>query len=761
MAIEAGFGKDDTREHRPTLPDEAPKMSKSIGDELIPPEGNDEVGVKVFAILEEILLEKENQGLPAKWLRNYELGRGKHWRSASKKVPLRKANLLHLFRQRTVNNLTDNNPTFNVRQVGKVEEEGEDNLGKLHRQTEFWWNETEQQDLLESSVRNGETYGCCIEKMTYSQKGPWDIGEAETVIVDPFHFGFYPTKIRDPRDIQTKAEAVLYYYPISIRELRRKYPDKADDIKPDEDVIKELGDDRLEATGHQRGAQGILTTFANVVKNMINFGGRESHPGEETLCAECWVRDYTMEEVPEMMPAEGGNGEMVPTGEMVEKMKYPGGIRYVKVCSGGLVTLEDRRNPSINPDLPEELTSQTYLYDNFPFSMTNSIKDTITAWGMDDFQQLEDLQVEFNKALSQWTNYVQKALRLKLLNPTTSGVDNKDLTTGPSVVRPTSPNHGISFLDPPKPAIDVMQTVELWKDLFFMLAGIFELDQAKAPGRDVIAYKAIAALLERAATMLRGKIRAYSRLIRDRGRMYISMVQNWYTEERWITTEIDGEDQSEPITGIDLIMPTNLSVVSGSTLPQSKVQQREEAITLYREGAIDSEALLKAMEYPDRKDIINRMKAGPFGELFAKMGAMGVPDEILQVLSEVAQMDEKEFESELEKGAIPQIPIGQDLEMPEDTAEEAEVRKIDAEIRKLEAEVGKIKAEAEAEYAEAEAKRAGIQYDAEQQKIERAKAVAALEQARQGEKIKGLEGEIKHLKQKKQRGKRGLKSDNK
>jgi hypothetical protein len=243
--------------------------------------------------------------------------------------------------------------------------------------------------------------------------------------------------------------------------------------------------------------------------------------------------------------------------------------------------------------------------------------------------------------------------------------------------------------------------------------------------------------------------------------MYVSMVQNWYTEERWITTEIDGEDQSEPITGIDLIMPTNLSVVSGSTLPQSKVQQREEAITLYREGAIDSEALLKAMEYPDRKDIINRMKAGPFGELFAKMGAMGVPDEVLEVLSEVAQMDEKEFESELEKGSIPQIPMGQDVEMPEDTQAEAAVRKIDAEIKKLEAEVEKVKAEAEAEYAEAEAKRAGIQYDEEQQKIERAKAVAALEQARQGDKIEGLKGEISRLKQKRERGKRGLKTDNK
>lgn len=265
--------------------------------------------------------------------------------------------------------------------------------------------------------------------------------------------------------------------------------------------------------------------------------------------------------------------------------------------------------------------------------------------------------------------------------------------------------------------------------------------------------------------MLRGKIRAYSRLIRDRGRMYVSMVQNWYTEERWITTEQDGEDVSEAINGVDLIMPAMLTVVSGSTLPQSNVQRREEAISLYEKGAIDNEALLKAMEWQDRKEIINRMRAGPYGALFAKMGTMGVPDEILTILMEVSQMDDKEFESELEKGEVPQLPIGQDLQQPEDSQAEAEVRMIDAEIQKIQAEIEGIKAKAEAEFAEAEAKRAGIEYDAEQQKIERAKAVAALEAAKQGDKIKGLEGEIKLLKakkidSKKQRGKRGIKSDN-
>ena len=42
-------------------------------------------------------------------------------------------------------------------------------------------------------------------------------------------------------------------------------------------------------------------------------------------------------------------------------------------------------------------------------------------------------------------------------------------------------------------------------------------------------------LASHAATLLRGKIRNYSRLVRERGRMFLSHMQNWYTEERWIS----------------------------------------------------------------------------------------------------------------------------------------------------------------------------------------------------------------------------------
>ncbi len=65
----------------------------------------------------------------------------------------------------------------------------------------------------------------------------------------------------------------------------------------------------------------------------------------------------------------------------------------------------------------------------------------------------------------------------------------------------------------------------------------------------------------------RGKVRNYSRLIRERGRMFLSHVQNWYGEERFYTFASDGGTVVAPVRGAALRVPARLSVVSGSTIP--------------------------------------------------------------------------------------------------------------------------------------------------------------------------------------------------
>jgi len=725
-------------------------VQKSL--ELIPSSDNKpkDVGRAVFEILSKIITDKINMGLHDKWLAHYKLGKNKHWKKISKKVPLIAANLLFLHRQRTSNMLTDNNPTFNVAKSGDVAEGKEDIYLALERAAAYWWQEQEQQDVLESSVQNGETYGAAIEKVVFNPSLEYGLGEVETIIVDPFHFGFFPIKLKNPKELQ-KAEAILHFWPMPVREAHRRWPKFKDKIKPDSEFLAELGDERREVSSGGASSSGTLVKLAGVINRLINVAKETKEEDEETLVVECWVKDYTMvkENVEEQQEIENPDtGELEVTPQTIEKTypKYKGHIRYIVACNGGIVVMEDRDNPNVNPDLPDEEAQKTYLYDKFPFNMVNSIKDTANVWGMSDFEQLAELNKEFDKSISQLVLIKDKVARSKIINPKTSGVPNKDFTNYPGIINPinAAEGAGIRYLDFPVSGIDIEKMIEIFRNLFFSIAGTFELEKAQQAGRDVIAYKAIAALLEHAATMMRGKLRSYGRLIRERVRMFLSHVMNFYTEDRWITYEERGEQQSMKIKGSEMILPAKLTVVSGSTMPISKIQQREEAIALWGQQAIDQEDLLEKLDWSGRNEVLKRMKMGPLGELFERLAALGLPENMLAAVQEIAQLDPKEFEKAIKAGELPSFDIPQQEGEGEGVSEQdlaaqqqqIEADKAAAETKKIEAETDLVKAKIETEAGEQRAKEAEIEAEKEKLKIERVKAVEVLRKPKAAKKRK-------------------------
>jgi hypothetical protein len=709
--------------------------------QLIPPEGDPKVGQEVFRILSLIIADKVKMGLHERWFRNYQLRRNQHWKANSPQgVPLVSANLLFTHIQRTVNTMTDNNPTFNVAIVGQMEEGQKDQLMDLQRATEHWWTDQEQQDVLETSCLHGEEYGPAIEKVRFNPDLEYGIGEVEAVTIDPFHFGWYPVKMANARDLQNR-EAVVHFYPESVRKLKAKYPELAEKIKPDKELLKELHeDDRREIASNTAGKGAGGSTFvsiASAVKELINFMAGTGAEGEDddTLICEMWVRDRTTISSDEKDEATG-------TITKITKPKYTGEIRYILACSGNVV-LEDKDNPNINPNLSDEEARKTYLYDKFPFSMVNSVKDTSSAWGASDYEQLEWLNMEMNKSLSQFVLEKDRAARKKIINPRDSGVQNHEFTNYTGIINPSSSttSQGIRWLETPQSSVDYDKAIALFKDLFFLVSGTFELDQAQVKGREVIAYKAIAALLERAATMMRGKIRAYSRLIRERGRMYLSHVMNFYTEERWITYQENGVTQTKPITGTKMILPAKLTVVSGSTMPISRIQQREEAIELFKGGAIDQQELLEKLDWGNRAEVIKRMQAGPMGALLEKLATTGLPEPFMRYIQGIAEADPKKLQQSVESGEFPTFPEffqqvmaemqGVSEDNPEQNAEfqerQAKVRQALAAAEKLMAERDLIIEKTATERLMQQVKAAGVAFDEESLKMQRAKIVADIE----------------------------------
>lgn len=698
---------------------------------IIPPEGSKKTGPAIFELLHKVVKDKQDIGLHGRIQRNHQLKMGEHWKQTGTGVPLVVVNLIWNHIQKNQNLLTDNNPVFNVAKVGEIPLDQEDSIDLIQRTAEHWWNEQEQQAVFEDTVNFGEEYGATIEYTRFNKDLEFEMGEVETLNVDPLFFGFYPPELKNPRALQ-KCEAVFYYYPMSVREIQRTWPDTSAKVKGDEDMIQELGDERR-AVGHQADSEskffGALITIASEIKQMLNFKFGTDGKEDETLVVECWCKDYTEDEIEQ---EEGSD-------EQQFQPKYPGYIRRIITCNGGKVILSDDPNPSINPTLIEERPDDArncYLYDKYPFAMRNSCRDTSNAWGFADIEQLEKLNTEVNKCFSQLTLIKDRKARSKIINPMDSGVDNDEFTNTAGIIRPSNSMvaQGIRYLTFDGDLNDFVQSIELYKDIFYTIAGTFELDQAATAGKSVIAYKAIAALIEQASTMRKGKIRSYSAMIRERGRCYISLAQNWYTEDRFITYKKDGTSESQKITRDDLLFPVKLTVVTGSTLPVSKVQKREEAIALYDKGVIDQEALLEDLDWTNRKAILERMKAGPFGVLLNRLLDLQMPEGLAEYIKELGMMDDKDFQRAAEKGEFPPFPqllqqmvTGEEPPNPEQDMKQQEVRakalESSKKAEKIDAEILLIQEKVKTEKVEQYVKMEGVTLDNEEIKIRRLEAI--------------------------------------
>lgn len=609
---------------------------------IIPPEGHDNVGHYAFFILGEVIRDKDKKKLPQKWFRNYELFRAKHWRSQGS-IKLSTVNLIWNFVTRTVNLLTDNNPTFDI------QAENDDVAQVMHKVARHWWNETEQQDVLAESITMGEINGCVVEKVVFNPSLNNGFGDVEVITIDPHHFGFWPLNEKKAN----KWEAALHFYTMPVNQARRNWPNMANYITDDKLWRDQLGEHRREIFGgttrgvKERGDYGVdhasFTGNINAVAKMMGGKG-------EVLILEFWVKDYSMKKQvvePSVMYYDEQLDELVSKPEVVEWVpKYPGNIRCITCCNGGDIVLEDRPNPSINPMLEPELASLTYLWDKFPFTINQSNKDIVSPWGFSSIEQLETINFEIDKCLSQLNLAKDKAVRSPIINPMDSQIPNSHFTNAPAkVVRPKNyvVAQAIGHMRPPPVNRDIEHVMTIYREMFDKISGQFDMtDPNLAKGR--MAYKTVATIIESMHTMLRGKIRSYGRMIRDRGRMYMSHAMNWFTEERMYFVEREGgTTDTGAFVGKELIIPMHFSVVSGSTMPTSRLQQREEALQLFTAGAIDVRELLERLDWPNRAEVIRRMELGQLAPIIERLDVLGVNPEIIETVQKIANMDESAY----------------------------------------------------------------------------------------------------------------------
>lgn len=609
----------------------------------LPPEGHQDVARwfwdNCYMVSE---AEKERLGMPDRWRENYRM-----WRGGAGKVNLKSrrsitANLMFSNVNRTVANLTAKNPSAEVvsldggyqvdPETGEalLDQKGnplpDDADKKVTTKMKKWWGDTEQVNVLVDSALQMEIYGTTIEKGIYNSS----TDEADTITIDPFAVVVAPGNWLEPNDSPYFGMAQAMR-PDAVESMFGLEPG----VVNTDDCYSILGEDREDLRPTSYGTNHRSSAASS------NYGGKTLHPrtqrsgGEDrALVVELFVRDNTT------VDSTGPDGQPIldESGQPVKIKKYPGGIRVVTICNGGDLLCFDGPNPNVNPELTREEQSNIYLFDHYPYSWGVSYRDTTTHWGIAAAEQAGDLADKISEILQRMFQYFARCLTPVLILPTDTGLTEDDVSNAPGLVltpRDGESGNGIRFLAVPNLPSDFFRVLETIMAIFDRIYQIEDADRGDTPNR-VVAASAIVALQERNQVVMRHKIRQVDFLIRQRGRWAISFFQNF-----GVTTDtIKVDDKVTGIRGLDFIGRNfQYLVESGSTITQTSLQVQEQAIDLADKGHIDSEALLEALNFPNRNRIIERMaeKGSQIEQAAAVFIQAGVDEQTMADLVAYAQ----------------------------------------------------------------------------------------------------------------------------
>ena len=569
----------------------------------VPPAGHEDVGEFVWSLYDASYKEKSILRVHDRWLDQHKMFRGDAWNGLQSRNGVNRISIGLLFSniERTVANITARNPVAEVKDMDGYDDGVDMALSQLLK---AWYSETEQQRVLEASALNMEMYGITVEKYV------WDVdtGRPEVVVIDPFSFFPAPGYYESVDDMPY----VAHVYPMPREVVADTFDVPVEDVKVD--VVDETdGEERRRDYPIPVGQRANTANYpGNYTTQFTPFGDETRHG--RALVVEMWLKDYSLDEVGRPL--------------------YPGGIRKITVCNGGELVLDDRANPNIDPQIPDEQAKTSFLYYAFPFSKANSYEDTSDIWGFSAYEQTRPILVAMNELLSRMVAYLHRSMGPTLILPRDSGVPISRLNNRPGlVIQPANSMvaNAIRYLDMPELPRSVFNVFDLLMRLFDRVWSIEDADRGESPN-GVIAASAIAMLQEKNAVLIRQKIRAIDYLVRQRGRAAISLFQHFGANEE----VIDLSDHPVMLIGKSLVgRKFSYVVEAGSTFVQTSMKIKEDALELYRMQAIDRRALLETLEFPGWRDVIERMGET---ELDAALGVLvqaGLPEDYAMQLKQV------------------------------------------------------------------------------------------------------------------------------
>lgn len=546
-----------------------------------------------------------------KWMDYYRLLRGIHW--DSKRPAWKNSEVVNLIWQTIQSQIplqTDVRPRFSFLPQEPQDRFVADILDSVADSEfeKFNWIRTVFEVLFD-----GWIYGTGYASVNYDPSLEYGAGASVFLSEDPHHC--YPDP--DANEINdTKSEIFFYAKPIATHKLKRKYPDKADKIKPD--IMDRIKKDKTET-------RNFKITYYNSDRDLPEgtFGNQDQNTTDDvprTFVIHAFMKPNDV--VEEHTQDVDDNGS--PIDKFTLSKAHPNG-RHVVIANG--MILEDG-------DL-------TYEDNLFPFAKYNNYILPREFYGVSEAEQLSSPQIVFNKILSFSLDSLAMAGNPIWIVDTTSEIDTDNLNNVPGAVIEKAPGSEVrreSGVGINQTAFQLIDRLENW---FNTVAGNSEFSEGGAPG-GVTAASAIEQLIRASKTRIRQKQRNLDTFMKDAGRLYLNRILEFYTapqifrmtgqdgeeffrrfrvdnivdekgkkQKKVVFSDFNKNEKNEMTEGDEqsVIISGNfdLRVKTGSELPFEVADLERKSLALFDRGVIDAEEVLTRIDYPNKEKVLQRL----------------------------------------------------------------------------------------------------------------------------------------------------------
>lgn len=455
----------------------------------------------------------------------------------------------------------------------------------LERVLDTTWHVNSEEQELGKCLWHAETWGTGFLKTAWDQSLANNLGDASIRAVSPYCI--FP----DP--LGSSLDDINYLFEakrLTVQTIDRLYPGAAELIAHGGDMdMFASAPTQLSEMGTNEGDIGLNPGALSpaTIPNYGNFpnGSRLDarmgfHDRPVTLF-ECWIREHK-----------------VTIDEASGRKRAHDSWRLIVIARNRILF-----------DAP---VSTLYRHGQPPYARYVPA-DIGEFWGFSMVELLSPVQASINRILAALEHNIQLHGN-PIWRDVGAGQQRSTMDNRPGLRVDARPDSG--WIDPPQIHQAMPEVLRYMLQRMEAVSGLSAITRGGSTGRS--AEGVVDAMQEAAFVSIRDQLKNVEYAMRRIGYMKASLIIDNYTDPRLVS--LVGDDGSKsalalrrnhffiPTSQGELPLKYQLLVDAGSSRNTSRKVREDQAMMLFRIGAIDEEALLEAMEFPNAQEVAERVR---------------------------------------------------------------------------------------------------------------------------------------------------------